>query len=71
MGAEVGGEAKNWMNVKRFVVCYVSALATGACFFVAGLASVAVAVAVPVSSVFIAMMLYVDNTPIKIRKDKE
>ncbi len=56
------------MNVKRFVACYVAALATGVCFFVAGLSSVIVAVAVPVSSIFIAMMLYVDNTPIKIWK---
>lgn len=58
------------MNVKRFVVCYVVALAAGACFFLAGLSSVVVAAAVPVSSIFIAMMLYVDNTPIKVRKDK-
>jgi hypothetical protein len=46
------------MNMKRFVVCYVVALAAGACFFLAGLSSVVVAAAVPVSSVFVGMMLY-------------
>jgi hypothetical protein len=59
------------MNWKRFIVCYVAALATGVCFFVAGSVAAVIGVAVPVSSVFIAMMLYVDNTPIKIRKDEE
>jgi hypothetical protein len=46
------------MNWKRFVVCYVVALATGVCFFLAGSVATVIAVAVPVSSVFIAMMLY-------------
>lgn len=56
--AEIGGKVKNRMNVKRYVICYVVALATGACFFVAGIAGAIVAVAVPVCSVFTAMTLY-------------
>jgi hypothetical protein len=58
LGAEIVGKVKNWMNVKRYVICYVVALATGACFFVAGIDGAIVAVAVPVCSVFTAMTLY-------------
>lgn len=46
------------MNIKRFVVCYVVALSTGACFFLAGSVSMVIAAAVPISSVFVGMMLY-------------
>lgn len=57
------------MDRKRFGACYFTALVTGILLFVAGLAgSVVVAVVLPVVSVFVAMMLYVDNTPVKLRR---
>ncbi len=46
------------MNVKRFLACYVVALATGACFFLAGSVAMVIGVAVPVCSIFVAMSLY-------------